>query len=145
MPFKLEVDTIVSMSNEDYFFLGLKALIQNPDGKLLLLKRPSLASDIPGGRIQKGEKLEGALKREVFEETALEITTMAPFFMFVTNVRIQDLGLIISSYLCEVTSISKVQLSSEHIDFKWADLSEASKCLSSVFSQEFADKISILA
>ncbi|HEX2578980.1 MAG TPA: NUDIX domain-containing protein, partial [Rhabdochlamydiaceae bacterium] len=66
--------------SEDSFHLGVKALIQNTDNQLLVLrkrpKRPQDAGrvvwDLPGGRIHRGESLEMALEREVFEETGLK-------------------------------------------------------------------------
>ncbi len=63
----------------DIFYLGVKALIVNLGGKLLVLqKNPKRLNqiearwDIPGGRMQKNESLETALKREVSEETGLQ-------------------------------------------------------------------------
>ena len=45
----------------DTFHVGVKALIFNPNGKLLLLERDhplkQLYWDLPGGRLQKGESL----------------------------------------------------------------------------------------
>jgi ADP-ribose pyrophosphatase YjhB (NUDIX family) len=73
---------------EDCFHLGAKALLQNTEGKLLLLqKNPKEPHqnveclwDLPGGRINRGESLEEALKREVFEETGLNsMTQIEPF------------------------------------------------------------------
>jgi len=60
--------------------VGVKILIQNNDGDYLFLKRRKVLEhdgpdtwDIPGGRIDSHESLMGALKREVAEETSLEL------------------------------------------------------------------------
>ena len=66
--------------NEDIFNLGIKAIIKNSEGKILLLrvnldqlqvKDKGAYWDIPGGRIHKGSTVEETLKREVEEETGI--------------------------------------------------------------------------
>ena len=51
------------------------ALIFNPEGKLLLVKSHKWHDQfvIPGGHVEVGEKIEDAVKREIKEETGLEI------------------------------------------------------------------------
>ena len=59
--------------------LTVKAVIVNKRGEVLLLKRAknekthSGGYDLPGGTMEKGETVEEALKREVQEETGLDI------------------------------------------------------------------------
>jgi 8-oxo-dGTP diphosphatase len=60
--------------------VGVKVLLKNPEGKFLLLRRnpkkyPEVGAkwDIVGGRIEPGSVLLDNLKREVLEETGLEL------------------------------------------------------------------------
>ena len=139
------------MSEEDCFHLGAKALIRNPAGELLLLTEKDKSYwDIPGGRIKKGEALEDALKREVYEETGIQtVTIIQPFLMVLMNVRIpvqnSDVGLIVATYLCEVSDNILPRLSEEHSDFKWVDPMKAAQLLSPSCSPELTKKIAQLA
>lgn len=64
------------MPSDMLYYVGVKAVIKNSQGQLLLLKipRPNKADsywDLPGGRIKEGETLEQALQREIEEETGI--------------------------------------------------------------------------
>ena len=68
------------MASEIELQVGVKILLQNKDGKFLLLHRskekyPDASGrwDIVGGRINRGQALIDNLKREVQEETGLKI------------------------------------------------------------------------
>ncbi|MFA5050664.1 MAG: NUDIX hydrolase [Patescibacteria group bacterium] len=68
------------MENNLILQVGVKILLKNKDGQYLLLRRslekyPDIKGrwDIVGGRIDTGKTLIENLKREVFEETGLEI------------------------------------------------------------------------
>jgi 8-oxo-dGTP diphosphatase len=66
-------------------FLGVGALIFE-DGKILLVERAKQPMrgywSIPGGIVEAGEKLEDAIRREVLEETGLEVQTLSIFEVF---------------------------------------------------------------
>jgi 8-oxo-dGTP diphosphatase len=58
------------------FTVSVVAVVFNEEGKILLLDhlfRPGASWALPGGFIEIGEQPEPAIKREIFEETALEI------------------------------------------------------------------------
>jgi 8-oxo-dGTP diphosphatase len=136
---------------EDCFHLGVKALIPNAEGKLLLLKRmhPKGVWDIPGGRIQKNESVEDALRREVYEETGLQnILQIAPFMMFLTDRRISiqndDVGLILAVHLCNTCEDRPVKLSDEHKDYRWFEPNKAAELLMESHPKEFIEKIQSL-
>lgn len=48
-------------------------LIENDEGKMLLIKSPLRGWEIPGGQVEAGETITDALKREVKEETGMDI------------------------------------------------------------------------
>ena len=63
------------MTKQHYPEPTVGALIFNPQGKLFLMKSHKWRDNyvVPGGHIELGERLEDALRREVKEETNLEI------------------------------------------------------------------------
>ena len=66
-------------------FLGVGALIFDAD-KILLVERAKEPLQgfwsIPGGIVEAGEKLEEAIRREVREETGLEVDALSMFEIF---------------------------------------------------------------
>src|SRR5580700_7778522 len=125
-------------SQEDCFHLGVKALLCNSHGQLLLLKKKwadQFFWDIPGGRLKKGEAPLDALKREIEEETGLTHFGTPRFLsMLLTDVRLStdngDVGLIFSVYHCDIVSFDRIILSNEHVDYGWYMPSEAAILLS---------------
>lgn len=55
---------------EQLFQIGIKALIQNDEHQILLLKNQDYW-DIPGGRMDQGEDITAALLRELHEEIGI--------------------------------------------------------------------------
>jgi 8-oxo-dGTP pyrophosphatase MutT (NUDIX family) len=120
--------------NEKIYHLGIKALIQDSSGKILLLKvnqkkftNPTVEDywDIPGGRVLEGHTLEDTLHREVEEETRI---TNLDFFShldtIISNIEIplkdgEKAGLILSIYTCIVSGSPYIQLSEENTDYAW--------------------------
>ena len=140
-------------AQEDHFYLGVKALICNDEGQLLLLKRnPNRLKsikgvwDLPGGRVQKNESLEDALKREVREETGLNnIVCICPFKMVLSPIRLPtpdgDVGLVLATYVCQVGDGESICLSDEHIDFEWFEPSQAAELLAINFPKELVEAL----
>ena len=57
--------------------IGIAAAARTPDGRLLLIRRgDSGAWALPGGTLEWGEELRGAITREVFEETGARVETL---------------------------------------------------------------------
>lgn len=96
------------MAKEQLFHVGVKALVHDGHGKLLLLhitrSSGEMYWDLPGGRIDNGESGEAALKRELIEETGLAgLTTLKHLGIFMTDITIplalREANLLFSVYL----------------------------------------------
>lgn len=145
----------MTAKTEDIFHLGIKALIKNKEGKVLVLQAnlkdfnrgTSIVEhwDLPGGRLQKGDNVKQTLNREVEEEIGVKkIKIIRLLDASISKIRISymDAGLILFTYLCEIEDGTKIELTdNEHIDFKWCASEEAAKLLSTKFSDSLIDVI----
>lgn len=141
-------------STEDSFHLGVKALIRNGEGKVLLLERENRAKqtywDLPGGRMHRGESELETLRREVAEEVGFHgLGTAIGRHLHLTNIRIpcgdSDVGLIISVYTFDTRYAFTPQLSDEHSDFRWFEVADAIRLLQTTYPRELIDTFGTLA
>jgi ADP-ribose pyrophosphatase YjhB (NUDIX family) len=110
--------------------VGVKIFLRNPDGKYLLMRRspekyPGTKGvwDIPGGRINPGSLLIENLRREVMEETQLEIIS-EPKLIYAQDIIPNDERHIVRlSYIGE-TKGEPILDTSENIEYKWLSLNE---------------------
>jgi len=125
------------------FGIAVKAVILHGRRLLVLYKSvaeagsdpdPAVRIDLPGGRIKFGESPVEALRREVAEETGLQIEPLAPLQVWhYVKQRFQLVGI---DYLCECDA-GEVVLSDEHDRFAW--LTEEELCrLHPEHHQQFA-------
>ena len=56
---------------------GVKGIVRKNDHILVLVK-PNGTLDLPGGRVEKGETIKSALRREINEETGLKVEINNP-------------------------------------------------------------------
>lgn len=115
-------------------------------GKMLLLRR-SLQDDIDpgiwetvGGKIEFGETMQEALRREIREETGLPVEVGGLLYAstFFTNPARQ---VFLLCYACAACS-DEIILSGEHIDYCWAGRKEVMRRLSAEILKDLtADNI----
>jgi len=111
------------MAEDKKFYVGQKAFIQK-GSKVLILRDPDLGLDFPGGKIQEGETdFDEALRREVLEETGLQIEIGEPFhrwfWKFGPGHRNAGKEVYLIGFRCSYLS-GDVNLSDEHSESKWA-------------------------
>ncbi len=112
------------MSEDAQFYVSQKAVIIK-DGKILVMHDPEFGSDLPGGKIKAGElDFTEELKREVREETGLEIAVGNPFatgyFELPITSKNKNAGRKIFNVYYACTYISgEVKLSDEHDSYTW--------------------------
>ncbi|MBU0569880.1 NUDIX domain-containing protein [Patescibacteria group bacterium] len=112
------------------FGVATKAIIFNTKlKKYLVLKKSDIEDinpntfDMPGGRMEFGEKLEEAVAREAKEETGLDVTAQQVFNAWTFVKKDKDFQLTGIDFLCG-TEQGEVELSEEHSGFEWRNAEE---------------------
>lgn len=111
---------------KNYFLVGQKCIVFNTEGKILLLKRSNKAGgsgewSLPGGGLEKGEDTVESIKREVDEETQIEIYDIK-LVNVITFIEGDDSVLMIC-YRAKTDS-DKITLNWEHDEYKWVTREE---------------------
>ncbi|PIN78605.1 hypothetical protein COV16_05765 [Candidatus Woesearchaeota archaeon CG10_big_fil_rev_8_21_14_0_10_34_8] len=108
--------------------IGVKAIIQQ-DNKILLMKRSSKyehledAWDVPGGRINFGEEPLEGLKREIQEETGLELNQVNKILDTSTVFKDNTKHIVRITYFCSVKQ-GTAKISNEHTNLTWIPITQ---------------------
>ncbi len=136
------------MAHERLFHVGVKALLQRPDGTVLVMKTKVFDDgnshwDIAGGRIQDGQTELEALHREIAEETGLADYGEPQYFgSCISNIQIpvddeKTVGLVLIVYRIQVPQEIMITMSEEYTDFEWVALAEAAERLKDKYPPAF--------
>ncbi len=111
----------------DELFVATKAFIEH-DGKVLVIRESSDYSDgsneglfdVVGGRVEPGEKYDESLKREVKEETGLNVEINSPFAVreWRPEVKGEKWQIVGVFFKCKADS-KEVILGRDHEEYKW--------------------------
>jgi len=99
--------------------------------------------DFPKGHIEKGEKIEETVKREVFEETGLKDIKILPGFKETIKYFFKSGGkriLKFVTFFVAETKEKNVQISFEHIGYEWLPFEEAMERLTFKNAKEILKK-----
>jgi len=96
---------------------GVKGIVRKNDHILVLVK-PNGTLDLPGGRIENGETIKSALRREINEETGLKVEIHDPVdeWSFYNSSNYLIKGLTMECAYLE----GNVKLCGEHKSFFWS-------------------------
>jgi 8-oxo-dGTP diphosphatase len=118
------MERIVLGFNDTYRF-GVHAIISNTEGKILMLKRTygNKGWSLPGGGVDPGETIHQALLRECREELGVELSEyVLTGFYYHSNLNAQ-----VGIFRCSIPTDQKIILSTEHSEYRWAELDELSE------------------
>jgi len=117
------------------FEISAKAVVVGPEGKVLILTRSDREKtdrgkrDLPGGSVEAGETTAAAARREIFEETGLQVSDIMPLPVYsvrdVGSGELQRLRFVAFAESSEVTLDPE-----EHSAFEWLAFDEAIGSLS---------------
>ena len=105
----------------DKFPVSIKSIIID-DNKVLCLKNERNEWDFPGGKINFKENIEDCLKREVKEETNLDIKNLKILKPF--SLKFNDVPVFIVVYSAEISCDSSILVSYEHSEYNFFSKSE---------------------
>jgi 8-oxo-dGTP diphosphatase len=110
---------------------GVKGIVRKNDHILVLVK-PDNTLDLPGGRVEYGETIESALRREINEETGLKVEihdTLKEWSFYKTPNHLIK-GITIDCAYVE----GKVKLCDEHKSYFWAAIDSINRL---IFNRNF--------
>ena len=105
----------------DKFPISVKAIIID-DNKVLCLKNERNEWDFAGGKINFNEDTEECLKREVKEETNLNIKNLN--ILKPLNLKFNDVPVFVLLYSAEISCDSSISVSYEHSEYNFFSKSE---------------------
>ena len=116
--------------------IATKALIVNDKGQFIILREADTYEEgtntgryhLPGGRLNIGEAFNDGLKREVHEETGIDIEIGKPIYVGEWRPTIKGVPhqIVAIFFICKPLA-TKVRLSEEHDDYQWIAPNEVSK------------------
>jgi 8-oxo-dGTP pyrophosphatase MutT (NUDIX family) len=118
---------------------------QNPKLFLALKRWPGDKSrankwDLPGGNLNFGQETEPGLRREIREETSLEVRDIKPTKVWSRYFRDTKVYHLFIGYTCTAKN-DKVALSHEHTEFLWMTKHEFLQLKSADFLMEMVEAI----
>jgi 8-oxo-dGTP diphosphatase len=102
--------------------VAAKGIVRRADGAVLLIRRSPASKtdpgswDLPGGKMDPGERLVDALVREAREETGLVVRGARPFY--VAHFVKEPFWVTCVTFICGSYE-GDVRLSSEHVEHAW--------------------------
>lgn len=122
--------------------VSVGGLVENDDGKILMVKDPVRGWEIPGGQVEVGETITDAFKREVKEETGIDIE-VGNLISVSSNIGIgiqyDGMSLIptIVTFGLNAKAISgEITTSEETIEVRWVDRNQVIDLIDADFTKD---------
>ncbi len=118
----------------DYIGVGVGAMIQEKDGRILLMKRGENVRNeagkwnLPGGAVHFGETLKGAIIREVKEELNVEIEVIQTFETIDHFIPEEKQHWVATIFVCRIVQGElKIMEPEKCSELRWVTIEEALK------------------
>lgn len=115
-----------------------RVIVPDLEGRILLLQRNSSVAydlwNLPGGKVEQGDYITSTAKKEVWEETGLEIYNLVPLFYMETPESKADKNHYISFFHLSPSYKGTPELNEESKDLAWIGLLEEINDLSIAFN-----------
>jgi len=144
------------MATEQLFQIGIKGLIRNLQGKVLLVRLPAWKDnpepwDLPGGRMEPGENFQQTLRRELQEEIGVDYAGTPQHLMTVLStvtipVATMRVPLVLMAYQVELPQGTEITLdpNGPEQEYAWVEPETAAERLQQKYPQEFCDMLAKL-
>jgi ADP-ribose pyrophosphatase YjhB (NUDIX family) len=116
--------------NYPVHIVSVGGLIENDEGKILMIKSPDRGWEIPGGQVEARETLTDALKREVKEETGIDIEVgkLRAVFSNIGNLvqpdGVSPIGSIVNFGFTGKAVSGELTTSDESLEVNWFDMEQ---------------------
>jgi len=113
------------MNQRQSYYIGIKGLIKNNQGDILILKDNSTGKwEVPGGRIDQNQAIEEAFRREMAEELPGSVVNGFGNVVYVAQgdfVVENSHKLMLLFFSTDVSVPDKPKLSNEHSELAWVN------------------------
>ena len=114
--------------------VSVKAIIED-DGRYLVLKNENKEWDLPGGKLIEEQTIHENLRREVKEETNLDIEVKD--LIYVDLHKINKTSVLIVIFNVKINSTEPIIISHEHFEFRFCNLIDLKKMPTPSWLREF--------
>jgi 8-oxo-dGTP diphosphatase len=137
MPEPLPASTSVGNGLANPYSVSVAGVLVNDEGSVLLVRRRENGRwEPPGGILERGETIEEGLRREVHEETGLEVEP-GPLTGVYQNLRNDVIAL---AFRCTPTG-GELTVNDEASAFRWAAPAELAELTTEVFAVRLLDGV----
>lgn len=118
-------------------FVSVAGIVINGEGRILVVKRRDNGEwQPPGGVLESDETIEEGLRREIQEETGIEVHIDRLTGVY----KNMNLGVVALVFLCELSG-GTLRTSSETEDVRWMSTQEAESTMSPAFAIRVRDAL----